>query len=132
MATVKKIKKAAAGAVCGPGRGGGSCTWSKGEKPYRTPLKEKIANIRGEMQAKKEERESAKSLKKGPSVGYERDFPGDKSPGGFGARDKEGEKGTRWTKDSQGKTVRANKGSMKKGGKIAKKAKVGTKLKKSK
>lgn len=105
MATVKKIKKAQSGV---------SCKWSKGEKVCtRTPLREKIANLRGSMQVAKEERQAKREERRNPRVatdeGFERDFPeGASAPGLWG--ETKGSKETRW------------KSELKKGGKILKKA----------
>jgi hypothetical protein len=136
MAKVKKIKKAQGGirqalsqvkcfkGNCGPVREKGPGIGQR--------IRDAVNQARLNREENREERDSAKRLTKGPSTGYERDFPGDESPGGFGARDRKGDTNTRWVTDSRGVTTRANTGSMKKGGKVvAKKAKVGAKVVKS-
>ena len=120
MATVKKIKKAQQGT---------SCKWSRGE---RTPLRERVQNLktamrdardsrkyeREERKTEREERRSANSMPKGPIDGYERDFPGDVSPGGFKG-DPGGKKGTKWVTDDDGKYRMLKSKRMKQGGKVA-------------
>ena len=131
MAIVKKtIKKAKLGAVCGPGikcpkPPGSGRMKGEGIGGIFTRMREASANRRGERQLRREEREYAKGLTKGPRQGFERDFPGDVSPGGF-TGDRGGDKGTKWTSTRDNKLGRVNKG-LKSGGKV--KAKSNTKIK---
>ena len=57
MANIKKAQQ------------GLSCRWSKGQKVCGTPLKEKLANIKGQMQVNKEERQAKKEARKTPVKG---------------------------------------------------------------
>lgn len=116
MATVKKtkIKKAQNGAL-GFLKG---CNWDRGERSSRTSLAEKLANLRGDIATRREERQARREERRRPSMGndegFERDFPeGGAAPGLWG--ETKGSKDTRWKSEG---------GSMKKGGKVVKKSAV--------
>lgn len=114
-----------------------SCRWSKGERVCGKPLGEKVRDMMWDMKLRRDERKIEKSNRKTDKEstkkasppgdeGYERDFPGDISPGGFKG-DPGGKRGSRW-RDEGGKMRMV--GSMKRGGKLksAPKKKLGGKL----
>lgn len=137
MATVKKSVKKSSSRIK-KAQFGTSCGWGRGEKRYRKPIGQSIKDALWEAKIRREDRkmerervkeEQKKSGGYGKNLieGYERDLPGDVSPGGFPG-DTGGKKGSRWI-DEKGKPRMV--GSMKRGGKIkpsVKKAKSATKI----
>jgi hypothetical protein len=128
MATVKKVKKAAAGAVCGPGPRKGSCKpgskspFDRGSsKPMKTEGYKPGKRIK--FNDDDEPVVTGRGIQEKP---FERDFPGDKAPAGFDQR-ATGKKGTRWTTD-KGKMKYAGQSFKNGGKKVVKKAKHGKKV----
>jgi hypothetical protein len=122
MGTVKKIKKAQSG-LCTPSskRGGGvSCGPKRAYKSeeYKPGKRIKFDNDEPVV--------TGRGSQEKP---YERDFPGDVAPGGFGGAAK-GKKSTRWKTNTRGKIEYAGQGKF--GKKVVKKAKSGIKQSKKK
>jgi hypothetical protein len=132
MMKVKKssVRKAATGAVCGPGDG--SCKWSKKSKGAFSEGRSKKSSERPSRgvtfrTTKKEEIADAHSA--AAREPYERDFPGDSAPGGFtstaaSADISKGKKSTRWRTTEKGKIRYVGQSKAKSGIKLAKKSAV--------
>lgn len=133
MGTVKKVKKAEAGAVCGPGFGKrkGSCTPSGRSMGAfgRSNRTMKTEGYKPGRPIKFKEEGSPDKTSGSSDKPYERDFPGDKAPGGFN-QSATGKKGTRWTTDKKGKIKYAGQSFKNGGKKVVKKAKMGKKVSK--
>jgi hypothetical protein len=136
MAKVKKIKKAQDGTLCNwsDKKGGGVSCGRRGAPKQDTW---KNVNISTGTRKERKQEETRDAYAAGAREPFERDFPGDKAPGGWSdaAKDKSG---TRWSTDTKGKMRYVPySGKKKMGGKVVKKsavkkAKVGVKIKSKK
>jgi len=134
MATVKKVKKAAAGAVCGPGKGikcaktPGTGRFKGGGEGGGLKISNPFAKLKENRDKRKEEKEIAKAEKNGTRSGENEWMERTGMKGGTRVPDPEGRKqrgmlsepmkkaGEKWMKEQEEKK---NK-NLRSGGKIAK------------
>lgn len=117
-----KIKKAQRGLCTPSGKRGGGVSCGSSRAP-------KTEGYKPGKRIKFDDNEPVVTGRSSQEKPYERDFPGDKAPGGFGGA-AAGKKGTRWKTNSRGKIEYAGQSFKNGGKKVVKKAKMGKKVSK--